>query len=171
MDLKNSASPNSLKIQALALKEEGLSNREISEELGVPDSTVSIWLKRLKKEENRGRLAEVVEVDAAVVREMGEEIKKKTPDVLKKEVDRVVDGVVGLQVLDEKFREVSMALLDKLSAVLSDDLTIKEMETVGKTIAGMYSAIFSKNVTNVNVLNSTTISTEKREIFKSSLKS
>ena len=48
------------------------------------------------------------------------------------------------------------------------EMTIKDWATISNTIGSLYSAIFSKNVTNVNVMNNTNISGEKREIFKAS---
>ncbi len=52
---------------------------------------------------------------------------------------------------------------------LESDLALKDYREAAGIVSTLHTALFSKNTTQVNVLNNNTISNERRDIFKSSL--
>ena len=161
-----------LKTKAIGLLELGKTPREVSEKLGIGYQTVLGWKKKLDSRSEDDGLSSLVEVDEATLTIVADRIKEEAPAAVAKKVDKLVEGVVGLQKIDEKFRTVVYELLEWAELQSQrEDLSVNEWKTIGTTISSMYTAIFSKNVTNVNVMNNTNISSDKREIFKASLRS
>ena len=144
--------------------------KELAEKYGVSYGTILGWRKKLDAAKFDADVDAVVEVDPHVLHTVAEEVKSKAPEVLKKEVDKLVNSVTSLERLNQKMHELAFKALEHVEAKLCEDISTKELQVLSGIIRDLYTSFNSKNVTNVNVLNSTTISTEKREIFKSSLK-
>ena len=161
-----------LKTQAMAKLRLGESARKVAEDLKISYGSVNRWQKELYEENEEDNLDTLLSVTPEVLQGVADKVKEKAPPMTRKEIDKLVDGAVGLQKIDEKFRTVVYELLEWAEMKSQDkDLSINEWKTIGTTISSMYTAIFNKNVTNVNVMNQTSISTEKRDIFKASLRS
>jgi len=161
-----------IKLKATSMLRTGKTSKEVSSELGLPYVTVHTWKKKIDAELENNEVVELTTIDPSTLHSIAEEVKLKAPKTVAKEVDKLVEGVVGLQKIDEKFRTVVYELLEWAELQSQrEDLSVNEWKTIGTTISSMYTAIFSKNVTNVNVMNNTNISSDKREIFKASLRS
>lgn len=93
-----------------------------------------------------------------------DEIKEKL-----QEPDKIVNGVEGLKKLDLKFQETISLSLDVAKAKLENpDITTKEWAIISDTVSKMYSAVYNKNNTNVNIFNqsNTVVANDKLQIFK-----
>ncbi len=160
-----------VRIQVEAELRLGKPARELSEKHNIPYATIRLWAQKLKEEPEADKVADLIQVDPQTLEIVAQEIKERAPKEVAAQVDKLVEGVVGLQLLDEKFRTVVLELLEWAELKTKGDMSITEWAMIGKTIGTLYTSIFNKNITNVNVLNNNNISTEKRDIFKSSLTS
>jgi hypothetical protein len=115
--------------------------------------------------------------DEVTLHAMAEEIRHRP--IPPHEIDKaltVIEGAVGLQRLEEKTRELSFSILSEVEwcvaeAKLNDKLDLKALREAAGIVATLHTAMFSKNITQVNVLNNNNVSEEKREIFRASLRS
>ena len=148
----------------------GKTSRELASKYKLPYPTIQAWKNKLSHEPEEDAIVDLVVVDPQTLTMVAESLKEQAPKEVAKKIDKLVDGVVGLQKIDEKFRTVVYELLEWAELqTKKEDLSIKEWQIISQCIGNLYSSVFSKNITNVNVMNNTTIDTEKRAIFKSSL--
>ena len=158
------------KAKALVDLKEGMKPKEVAEKYDIPLSTVYVWKRELASGKLNEDIDRVVEVDPEVLHEVAAEIKAKAPEPVRKEVDKLTKAVEGLERLNERMQELALKALNRVEVALSDpDLSNKDLALLSGIIKDLYMAFNSKNITNVNVVNSTNISTEKREIFKAKL--
>ena len=157
------------RLKADALLANGTPIDEVANKLGIPEVTVRSWKRKL--EEQNEDLKTVVKVDAAVLHSIADKVRETAPaDVIKK-VDNIVDKVVGLQQLEPKFHSIVMNLLEKAEELSKDsDLSVKDWKDLSSGIGLLYANIFNKSGVNVNVLNQTQVSSEKLQMFKSTMR-
>ena len=150
----------------------GKKSRELSEKYDVPYVTINAWNKKIKSEQADIDVDTLLEADEVTLHHVADEIKKSAPLPEAKKVDKLVKDVVGMQRLEEKSREVSFSILNKVEnyLALQTEPNLKELREAATIVSTIHTALFNKNTTQVNVMNNNTISTEKREIFKSNLK-
>ena len=158
----------------------GKKAKELSEKYSLPYVTIRGWAKKLETTQANDDITILVETDEALLHKMAEEMKKSSPGVIvpmpeQRKVDKLVENVIGLQKLEEKSRTVAFSILGSVETYLTEKelqdgkMSLKDLRDAAGIVATLHTAIFSKNVTQVNVLNNNTVSEEKRSIFKSSL--
>ena len=171
------AHPEETRARAIAMLQTGSPIKEVADKLGVSRGIVSKWNRKLRAENEEQLVQDMVKADPATLLLVADKVKDEVAEaplpekdikVVQKKVDALVDGAIGLQKIDEKFQTVVYELLAWAEERTKGEMTIKDWSTIASTIGSLYTAIFSKNVTNVNVMNTTNISSEKREIFKAS---
>ena len=150
----------------------GKKAKELSEKYDVPYVTIRVWAKKLDTEQADKDIDELMEYDETTLHSMAEEIRLQAPtkaEVVKAE--KLVKDVIGLQRLEEKTRSVSFSILNSVEGYLAlqSEPSLKELREAASIVGVLHTALFSKNTTQVNVMNNTNISGEKRDIFKSSL--
>ena len=147
--------------------------KELSGKYDVPYVTINSWDKKLRTEQADADVDELVEYDEVTLHHMADEIKKSAPLPEAKKVDKLVGDVVGLQRLEEKTRSVSFSILNKVEAYLAiqEEPNLKELREAATIVSTIHTALFNRNSTQINVMNNNNISAEKRDIFKSSLRS
>ena len=169
----------SLRMKVEAQLRLGKKSKELSEEFDIPYVTIRTWAKKIEAEQADEDISTMVSADPATLHAMAEEIRNTPSEIIplpetEKQL-KVIEGAIGLQKLEEKSRSVSFTILSNVEKYLAtkeleEELTLKDMKEAAGIVSTLHTAIFSKNVTQVNVLNNNTPSDEKRSIFKSSLK-
>jgi len=153
----------------------GKKARELSEKYEVPYVTVNKWRKTITAQQADADIDDLMQYDEVTLHHMAEELKKTgAPLPAQKQVEKAVGDVIGLSRLEEKTRTTAFSILNKVEAALQvmSEPNLKELGQAANIVSTLHTALFNKNTTQVNVLNNNTtnISAEKREIFKSSLK-
>ena len=149
----------------------GIEPKELEEKYGVPYPTILGWKKKLLKETPSANIVELTNATKATLEIVREKAKEEAPVVAKK-IDKIIDGVEGLQLLEPEFHAVMHKAVKRAHEFIAqDDLTIKEWELITKTLANAYSAIFNKAGTNVNVVQTNlNANQEALNFFKASKK-
>ena len=157
------------RLKADALLASGASIDDVAKQLGIPKVTVRSWKKKLEAQNND--LNTVVEVDAPTLHQVADKIKETAPAEVSKKVDKLVDGVVGLKILEPKFHTVVFNLLEAAEEMsVKQDLSVKDWKDLSTGIATLYSNIFNKSGVNVNVMNQTQVSGEKLTMFRTNMR-
>ena len=151
----------------------GKKARELSESYGIPYPTIRIWAKKLEAEQADADIDELLQYDEVTIHSMAEEMKKEAPLPEVKKVEKLAKDVMGLQRLEEKTRSTAYSILNQVEAAIAlmGEPNLKELQIAGNIVSTLHTALFNKNSTQINVMNQNNISTEKREIFKASLRS
>ena len=147
----------------------GKTPKELSKKYNVNYQTINSWKKKLQSKEVEKDIEELRQVDEHTLKLVAEKVKSEAPKEVAEKVDKLIDGVIGLQQLEPKFHAIVFELLSWAEDKLQENLTVRDWATISKTISDLYSAIFNKNNVQVNVLNNTTIHSEKRKIFNAKL--
>ena len=151
----------------------GKKPRELADKYeGVSYPTINNWYKKIQEEEAEKEVDELLQYDEVTLKHVVDEAKKVAPTLEAKKVEKLVDDAVGLKRLEEKSRGVAFTILSQVEAALAieSEPNMKVLKEAAGIVSTLHTALFNKNVTQVNVMNQNNISTEKREIFKSSLK-
>jgi len=154
----------------------GKKSRELSEKYEVSYPTIRNWEKRLEEELADADIDTLLEYDEVTIHKVADELKKEATggasNIEIKKVEKLVDDVIDLNRLGEKFRALAWKIANEVETKVSnEDLSMKELQLAGGIVSSMYGSIFNRNTTQVNVMNQTNVvSSEKREIFKASLK-
>jgi transposase len=145
---------------------------DLAEKYGISYPTVAGWKRKIEEEKVDEEVDELINYDEVTLHTVVEKAKEELPTVEAKKVAKVVEEAYGLKRLDEKTRTIGVKIIDKVGAYVDSnpDMSLKELKEAASIVTMIHSAFFNKNVTQVNVVNSTSINTEKREIFKASLK-
>jgi len=146
----------------------GAEPKELSEKYDLPYVTINSWKKKQQAELGESaNVQKLVKVDKDVLQGVVNNIDH---GVVQKKAQKLVDGVVGLQQLEPKFLTVVQNLLEAAEELSMGDLTVKDWATLSNGIGSLYSNIFNKAGVNVNVMNQTTVNSEKVSLFKSQLR-
>lgn len=169
---------NELEAKIVTKLKEQIPPKEIAEKLGVNVNKVR-YIKRKFNDEivehilNKTITAEnPIETIQNETENNKELLTESTINEIKEklqEPDKIVEGVEGLKKLDLKFQETISLSLDVAKAKLENpDITTKEWAIISDTVSKMYSAVYNKNNTNVNIFNqsNTVVSNDKLQIFK-----
>jgi len=162
----------SLRLKIEAELRLGKKPKELSEKYGVPYVTINGWNKKLKAERENAEVDALLEVDESVLHHIADEVKKDAPLPEAKKVEKLVGQVDGLKRLEDKTRELSLSILNQVSnyLALQEEPNMRDLKDAATIVTTIHNAMFNKASTQVNVMNSTTINTEKREIFRANLK-
>jgi len=152
----------------------GKTSRELSEKYDVQYNTINGWKKALDKERANEDIDGLLQYDEVTLHTVATKLKEEGAiPVEVKKVEKLVSDVDGLKRLGEKTRELSMTILNKTQAIVANEsCSLKELREAANIVTTIHNAMFNKNTTQVNVLNNNTtnISGEKLDLFKSSLK-
>ncbi len=162
---------DAVKYQILAELREGKKSKELSEKYGVPYITIQTWKQKLNKGGADEKIQQLVQIDESALQVVVEKVKESAPPKVAKEIEKVVDGVVGLQKLEPEFHTLVTKLLTKAESFAdAEDLAVKDWVAISNSIGLLYANIFNKSGVNVNVLNQTTVHGEKMSMFKGSMR-
>jgi len=156
-----------LRLKAEALLVSGLTSKEVSDKLGIAYITVQTWKQKLGEEQTEATISDLVKVDKEALLQVKTIVEQNAPPKVAETIGKVVDGVIGLQELEPKFMTVVTKLLTKAEEMATkEDLSIKDWVAISNAIGLLYSNIYNKSGTNVNVLNQTNLHSEKMSMFK-----
>jgi len=169
-----------MKLRIQALLSMGEMPMEIAEKYDVPYVTIQGWKKKLEKASSEdAKVEKLVKTDPIILQGIVDKLETVAPSDVVKKAQKLVDGVTGLQQLEPKFHAIVFNLLDMaekmMSAVDEDDgepvvLSIKDWTMLSNGIGTLYTNIFNKSGVNVNVMNQTTVNSEKVSLFKSQMR-
>ncbi len=152
----------------------GKPSKDLAQKYSIPYATIRSWAVKLDSAMSDDDVNDILGFDETTLHTVVEDLKQSKasmPEVAK--VEKLIESVVGLQRLEEKTREISLTILNKVEAFLEqkEEPNLRDLRDAAGIVSTLHTSLFNKNSTQVNVLNNNTnnISTEKREIFKSSL--
>ena len=158
MGKQKSKYPPELKLKALGMIHQDLPLREIGEQLEIPYPKLLEWKKELQAGIENKNLADIIDVDAAVVHEaaehVAEELIKLDPsqsEAIEGELLQVEKGIDGYQVLSERMQKVALKLTNKISAAADDNPGADQIESLVTSLSRLQEAFFNKNITQVAV--------------------
>ena len=159
------------RLKAEAKLSSGMTSREVSEEMGIAYITVHSWKNKLEDQDAEATVCDLVKVDKDALRTVKQMVEENAPPKVAKEIGKVVDGIVGLQSLEPKFLTVVTKLLEAAEEMAGkDDLSIKDWVAISNGIGQLYSNIYNKSGTNINVLNQNQVNGERMSMFKGSMR-
>ena len=150
----------------------GKSSKEMSDKYDIPYPTVNSWKKKILLAQEEEEIKEVLSYDAVTLHHVVDKLKDEMSLNEAKKAEKLIGNAIGLKRLEEKSRTLSYSILNHVEDYfkMRPDPKLKELKEAASIVSMLHSALFNKNTTQVNVMNNNNISTEKRDIFKSSLK-
>ena len=153
----------------------GKKPKELSDKYDVPYVTINGWSKKIQKEMANEDIDKLLDVDRVTLHHVADEVAKQAenpemPEV--KKINKLISQVDGLKRLEEKTRELSFTILKQVEVYMTfkPELDMRDLKDAATIVTTIHNSMFNKANTQINVLNNNNISTEKRDIFKSSLK-
>ena len=146
---------------------------DIVTETGIPYKMV----KKIKDEWENKNEADAIVTMAKADPEVVTRVVKKMTDTMAEtgisqgDVDNVIRGVKGLELLDSAIQKSCMGALERADKLMaSDKLTPAQWKTLVDGIANMYSQIFVRQGTNINIMNNNGASDATVNSWKQSLR-
>jgi len=154
-----------------ALLSIGEKPKDIADRLKIGYHKVLSVQKQLDKDNNNDKTGEAVHMDPVALEIIVEKAKEHAPTNVIKSLERVHEGVVGLQKLDTEFHRVFAKALQKAEGFLDKaDLKPSEWVAITNSLSNAYNNIFNNKGVNVSIDNSTSIQSDKLSMFKGSLR-
>ena len=168
-----------LAIMAGILK--GATAADMGKDYDVSPITIGAWMRESRKESERTKVAEVASVDPVVLEAVVEDIRTKASNSsttttkqlnrLDKELDNLVEGVAGIEMLERGFHTSVMNLLTWANDKISDDMKVSEWTQLVNGISTLHSSIFGRgSATTINMMQQNNTSSAKVEKFKGSFR-
>lgn len=127
--------------------------------------------KRMKKQETKDAVVELVKEDPEVVHNAIEQIKATAKPDKVAALDKVEDGISGLRLLNDDFHKTISKALGKADAIMdSKDLSLEDLVTLTDSLSSAYNRIFNSKGSIVNVNNGNQFSSEQLTMFKGSMR-
>jgi phage tail sheath protein FI len=156
---------NEAQLQASALLAMGEKPKDVAEKTGVSYQKVL----QLKKAEEQ---SDVEVIDPAILHMVVEKAKEEAPAKVVKKLEKVAEGLTGLQVLDNEFHTTMSNVLKRANEFLdNEDLKAGEWVAITNALSNAYNNIFNNKGVSVNVNNGTQVSSNQLSMFKGSLRS
>ena len=150
-------SKEKLKFKVISRLLNGEASKAIAESEGVPYPTVLRWNRELAKAQDEDSLAELVNVDQAILDTVLDEIKSNTPvglqDAAETATVEVRRAKSAAETLQEDMQRTAIQINDKIkrSVIICDGPG--ELSILTDSLCTLYNAFFNKNSTQVNVQN------------------
>jgi len=168
-----------LAIMAGMLK--GASATDMGEEYDVSPITIGAWMREQRKSGERADIETLSSVDPVVLTAVVEDIRTKARnsptsttrqlDKLDKDLDNLVEGVAGIEMLERGFHDTIMRLLGAANRKITDDMKVSEWTQLVNGISTLHSSIFGKgSATTINMMQQNNTSSAKVEKFKGSFR-
>jgi len=150
-----------LKLRALGLMSTGAEPKDLVNELDVAYPTLLKWRRELKESIETGSITSLIDVDAVLVKETVENLKKSLTDLapeqaiaIEGELEPLTKGVDGYQKLSVKLQTVALNLATKIGDMAdeTENLSSTDIETLVASLAKLQEAFFNKNGTYIQVL-------------------
>lgn len=136
--------------------------RELVEELRVPYSKLLRWRKELNVATKEGNVFSLINADQLMLHRVAretklelEELAPKEGELIEKEVDSVVNGVEGLQVLNTQLQTTAIKLAKKVDRLTASIEYGKDIVALVDSLTKLQIAFFSKTTNTINVQNNT----------------
>ncbi len=154
-----------------ALLKLGEKPKDISERTGVPYQKVLSVKKGMVSDDANRQVSEIASMDPVALDIIVEKAKTEAPARVVADLERVREGVSGLQKLDSEFHTTFSKILGRAEEFLdSDKLKPSEWVAITNALSSAYNNIFNNSGVSVNVDNSTKVSATSLSMFKGSLR-
>ena len=168
-----------LAIMAGMLK--GASASDMGEEYNVSPITIGAWMRDQRKEAEKADIQTLASVDPVVLTAVVDDIRTKASssttsttrqlNKLDKELDNLVEGITGIEVLERGFHDSILKLLTWANQKITDDMKVSEWTALVNGISILHSSIFGKgSATTINMMQQNNTSSAKVEKFKGSFR-
>ncbi len=127
--------------------------------------------KKMAAQEEKKEVQELVTIEPHVMHTIVEKAKEEAPAKVVAQLEKVEEGVKGLQLLDTKFHSVLAKAVGKAEKFLDqEDLKPAEWVAITNALASAYSSVFNSKGVNVNVNISNNFSDTKLSMFKGAMR-
>jgi len=156
---------------AKALLKMGEKAKDVAEKTGLSYQKVLAIKKSMIADDTQRELGDIVAMDPVALDIIVEKAKSEAPKRVVKEIERIQEGVTGLQKLDGEFHTTFSLVLSKAEDYLSrEDLKASEWVAITNALSSAYNNIYNNSGVSVNVDNSTKVSSHSLSMFKGSLR-
>lgn len=136
--------------------------RELVKELDVPYSTLLKWRKELNAATKEGNVFSLINADQLMLHRVAEEsrleLKKLAPEegeLIEAEVNDVINGVEGLQVLNKQLQTTAIKLARRVDSLTASTVYGKDIAILVDALTKLQIAFFNKTTNTINVQNNT----------------
>ena len=145
--------------------------KEISVRLGVDYHAVSDLKRALKNKKKDNDVKWAAKAPIELISDMVDKAKVEAPYTVIKKLDKIQEGLSGIQLLDSKFHSTMTLALEKADQLLnSEDLTSGQWVAITNALSRAYSDIFNNKGVSVNVNSQNNFSTDKVNMFKGAMR-
>jgi len=155
-------------LRAKSLLAMGEKPKEVAEKTGVNYQKVL----KLRKDLDEENTPDVTTIDPAAVQLIVDKAKEDdVPAVMIRKLEKVAEGVTGLQKLDNEFHTTFSKILSKAEEFLdSEKLKPSEWVAITNALSGAYNNIFNNSGVNVHVDNSTNVSSTAVSMMRGAMR-
>ncbi len=134
-----------------------------------------VTILNLRKELAAGKEREAAQtaasIDPVVLDIVIEKAREEAPVSVVKKMEKIQEGLSGLQILDDKFHTTMIKALERAEEYLEGEgLKSSEWVAITNALSSAYNNIFNSKGVSVNVNNGTQFSDSKLQMFKGSLR-
>jgi hypothetical protein len=157
-----SAEEDLLKLEAFARFKVDTKLADMVMELGVPYPKLLKWRKEFRAAEVDGSIMELIDVDAVIVHEVAEQVKRKlqglTEDeeslrAIEGEIMTSMEGIDGYQMLNVKVQAAAVKLASRIDALSFSTHDAKDLGLLVDALCKIQVAFFNKTGTFVQINN------------------
>lgn len=171
----------SVKLEVLAKLKEGTKPQVLVQDFGISYSRVLKWRRELKEAEETGTVNKLLQIDKIVLQRVADEVEKEIQQLnivedepineeiaveIEGEVEKAVDSIKGLQLLDTSLQQAAILIIDKIKEKTIFVEETKDLYTLTEALAKLQNAFFNKPQTNVNILNNNNVSNDGLQKFR-----
>jgi len=153
-----------VKYKILNELQNGFSATSLSLKYDVTAATILRWNKEFKDALLNNDMSSLINVDKAILGELSDKLKE---GAVSADVDKVVDGLQGLQVLQTDMQSTAAIINNRLKKLSHSTESIGELVMLTDCLCSLQSSFFNKNLTQVNVQNNYGESDDKYAAFLS----
>jgi len=149
----------------------GENPKEISERLGVDYSAVSDIRRNVRNAKKDADVKWAAQAPEVLISEMVDRAKREAPSAVVRKMDKIHEGLKGIQLLDSEFHTTMTKALKKANQFLDqEDLKVMEWVAITNSLSIAYNNIFNSKASQINVNNGNVISSDKLAMFKGALR-
>jgi len=160
-----------MEVKIQALLELGEKPKDIAEKLGCGYQKVLSERKKMDAKRANRKIDDIVTIDPVALEIIVDKAKEEAPASVIKKLDRVAEGITGLQKLDGEFHRTFSIALSKANEFLEGEkLKPSEWVAITNALSAAYNNIYNNSGVNVHVDNSTQVSSNNLSMFKGAMR-
>ncbi len=136
---------------ALYYLAESMPPRQVADMVGISYSTALRYKKEYDDALEANTIKELLDFPAAVLEEFAQMIKADAPVTIDGETQAIVDGVKGMQVLQDDFQLTATLLSRRVRTLVMSVETPDDLLTLTECLAKLQNAFFNSNTVQIAV--------------------